>query len=97
MALKQFPKTKGQLDQTARVEVAFGRALFPKLPGGKTSYGLDPQEYPGIKSIAKLIEDVEEAKDYWLVYEVGSHSLSKHLFEVKGEFFKGERIYHVQH
>ena len=32
-----------------------------------------------------------------MVYEVGSHSLSKHLFDVKGEFYKGERIYHVQH
>ena len=50
-----------------------------------------------MRSIAKLIDDIDEPKDYWLVYEVGSHSLSKHLFDVKGEFFKGERIYHVQH
>jgi len=48
-----------------------------------------------MKSIAKLIDDIEEGKDYWLVYEVGSYSMSKHLFDVKGEFFKGERIYHV--
>ena len=58
---------------------------------------MDPHQYPGMKQIAKLIDDIDETKDYWLVYEVGSHSLSKHLFDVKGEFFKGERIYHVQH
>lgn len=53
--------------------------------------------FPGIMSIAKLIDDIEDHKDYWLVYEVGSSSLGKHLYDVKGEFFKGERIYHVQH
>jgi hypothetical protein len=56
-------------------------------------YGLDPIDYPGMKSIAKLLDEIEEVKDYWLVYEVGAHSLSKHLYEVKGEFYKGERIY----
>lgn len=50
-----------------------------------------------MRNIAKLIDDIEENKDYWLVYEVGSQSLSKHLFDVKGEFYKGERIYHVSH
>jgi hypothetical protein len=78
------------------VEVHFGRTLFPKQ-GSVTSYGLDPVKFPGIKHIAQLIDDIEDGKDYWLVYEVGSHSLSKHLFDVKGEFFKGERIYHVAH
>jgi serine/threonine protein kinase len=33
----------------------------------------------------------------WLVYEVGSQSLSSILFNVKGEFYKGERIYNVAH
>lgn len=65
------------------------------MVNGKTGYGLDPNRYPGLRSIAKLIDDIDESKDYWLVYEVGSHSLNKHLFDVKGEFFKGERIYHV--
>tara|TARA_B110000285_G_scaffold224619_1_gene281678 strand:- start:66 stop:305 length:240 start_codon:yes stop_codon:yes gene_type:complete len=31
------------------------------------------------------------------VYEVGSKCLGKHLAEVKGEFYKGERIYNVAH
>jgi hypothetical protein len=100
VALKQFPKQKAssQLDGTAKVEVNLGRILFPKNEkDGKTSYGLDPKTYPGIKSIAKLIDDIEDSKDYWLVYEVGSHSLNKHLFDVKGEFYKGERLYLIQH
>ena len=33
----------------------------------------------------------------WLVYEVGSKSLSRLLHDVKGEFYKGERIYNVKH
>lgn len=63
MALKQFPKAKANsVDSTARVEVIFGRALFPKIDDS-TGYGLDPNTYPGIKSIAKLIDDIDETKD----------------------------------
>ena len=65
----------------------------PKYNG----YALDQNKYPGIKMIAKLLEVFEEPKDFWLVYEVGSLPLSKHLFEVKGETYKSERIYSVQH
>lgn len=36
-------------------------------------------------------------KDWWLVYELGGDSLSKMLFEVKGEFHNGERIYFINH
>ena len=65
--------------------------------GGKIQYELDPSFYPGIKYIARLLDEIDENKDFWLVYEVGSSSLGKHLFEVKGEFYKGERIYLVAH
>ena len=95
VALKQFPKARCSQDPTAKMEVKFGRILFPKMPNGKVGYALDPEQYPGIKHIAKLIDEIEDSKDYWLVYEVGSQSLGKHLFEVKGEFYKGERIYHI--
>jgi serine/threonine protein kinase len=97
VALKQFPKGKAnhQVDSTAKIEVLFGRSLFPRSESGKIQNGLESKEFPGIESIAKLLDDIEEAKDYWLVYEVGSQCLSKHLYDVKGEFYKGERIYHV--
>ncbi len=71
--------------------------MFPRNTQDVIEYGLDPKEYPGIVHIAKLLDDIDETKDYWLVYEVGANSLSKHLYDVKGEFYKGERIYHVQH
>jgi len=50
-----------------------------------------------MKSIARLIDQLEDRNDFWLVYEVGSHCLSKHLCDVRGEFFRGERIYNVSH
>lgn len=34
----------------------------------------------------------------WLIYELcPGRNLNESLFEVKGEFFKGERIYQVRH
>jgi serine/threonine protein kinase len=39
--------------------------------------------------------NVQDSKDWWVVYDVGGESLSKLLFEMKGEFFRGERIYNI--
>ena len=50
-----------------------------------------------MNSIAKFLNYNVQPKDIWIVYELGSLSLGKHLFDVKGEFFKGERIYNVGH
>lgn len=45
-----------------------------------------------------LIDSVAEKKDFWLIYEVcKGQTMNEHLFTVKGEFFKGERIYMVHH
>ena len=63
----------------------------------KRIYGVDPNKMPGVKSIAMLVDVIEDNKDLWLVYEVGSKCLAKQLTEVKGEFHKGERIYRVAH
>lgn len=108
VALKQFPKTKSQpIDSTAITEIETGNILFPlEVKDGFEgenddefirSFALDPEEFPGIMNISKLIEIIDDKMDLWLVYEVGAHSLSKVLHEVKGEFFKGERLYNVQH
>lgn len=52
----------------------------------------------GIEYIAKLQESIEDKKDLWLIYELcEGKSLNESLFDVKGEFFKGERIYMVNH
>lgn len=41
---------------------------------------------------------MEDKKDLWLIYEVcRGRNLNECLFEVKGEFYKGERVYGVKH
>ena len=60
-------------------------------------YSVNPEEFPGILRIAKLNSVIEEAKDVWLSYEVGGQCLTKYLFDVKGEFYKRERIYCIKH
>lgn len=87
VAVKQFPKQKAQkgLEQSARVELAVLEVLF------------NNNTHRGLNSIAKLHQIIEEPKDIWLVYEVGASPFSKHLFDVKGEFYHGERIYNVRH
>ena len=45
-----------------------------------------------------LVDCIEEKKDLWLIYELcPGRTLNELCFEVKGEFYKGERLYKVQH
>ena len=45
-----------------------------------------------------LRDSVEDKKDLWMIYELcPGKTMNEHLFEVKGEFYKGERIYMVHH
>jgi len=45
-----------------------------------------------------LIDSISEKKDFWLIYELcKGQTMNEHLFFVKGEFFKGERLYAVRH
>lgn len=48
-------------------------------------------------NITRFIDQIEESKDMWLVYDVGPTCFRKMLSDVKGEFYKGERVYKVQH
>lgn len=106
--MKQFPKTRSNpYDSTAVNEIEIGNIIFPmQVKDGfegdnddefERGYALEKSEYPGIINISKMLDVVDEKQDLWLVYEVGSDCLSKHLHEVKGEFFKGERIYNISH
>jgi hypothetical protein len=52
---------------------------------------------PGTKVLCKLLDSIEDKSDLWLVFELCGRPLSKQLYEVKGEFYKGERIYSVLH
>ena len=52
----------------------------------------------GGENICRLLNYVEDKKDLFLIYEVCSgKTMNEHLFDVKGEFYKGERIYFVNH
>jgi len=45
-----------------------------------------------------LLDSMEDKKDLWLMYELcPGRTMNEHLFEVKGEFYKGERVYMVHH
>ncbi len=96
-AVKQFAKGndfKNKADvESCQAEIEIGNMLFGTKGAPRDSEG----EYPGVHSVAAYLDLIEDAKDIWLIYELGGASLSKLLFDVKGEFFKGERLYHVSH
>jgi serine/threonine protein kinase len=45
-----------------------------------------------------LLDSIEDKRDLWLIYEFcEGKTMNEQLFNVKGEFYKGERIYMVHH
>jgi serine/threonine protein kinase len=56
---------------------------------------VDAEQYPGIGYVANVLDFAETKTDVWIVMEYGGKSLSKALFDVKGEFLRGARIYRV--
>ena len=46
--------------------------------------------------IPKIFDVYEDNNDLWFSFEKGGISLSGLCFKIKGEFEKGERIYHIQ-
>jgi len=89
------------LDSSAIIEIEVYKALFPEEvhPTGEVvrGFGVDPEQHPGILSIARVIKVLEDKKNVWLACEVGADTLASQLTVVKGEFFQGERIYNVAH
>ncbi|CAI2382047.1 unnamed protein product [Moneuplotes crassus] len=85
-ALKQFPKNQESYT-TAQTEVK----IFKQLNSSEFS------DHPGHGSISHLIERMEDKKDIFLLYEVGGTSFTDSIFKVKGEFYKSERIYFINH
>ena len=52
----------------------------------------------GGENLCRLLKYTEDKKDCWLIYEVcKGQTMNEALFNVKGEFYKGERIYMVHH
>eukprot|EP00826_Nyctotherus_ovalis_P047121 TRINITY_DN5379_c0_g1_i12.p1 TRINITY_DN5379_c0_g1~~TRINITY_DN5379_c0_g1_i12.p1 ORF type:complete len:530 (-),score=129.83 TRINITY_DN5379_c0_g1_i12:621-2210(-) len=96
VAVKQFAKNNGLKSKadidSCRVEVSIGKLLFSE--GAARD---DIVMYPGAESVVGYLDIIEDVKDVWVVYELGGPSLTKQLFEVKGDFYKGERLYKVNH
>ena len=46
--------------------------------------------------MCKLLDFQEDKFDLWLVYELCGSPLSKLMFQTKGQFLNGERIYEVK-
>jgi serine/threonine protein kinase len=53
------------------------------------------RDHPGVDSLCLLLAHQEDKYDLWLVYELCGQPLNKVLYETKGQFFNGERIYEV--
>ena len=53
---------------------------------------------PEWQHVCMLVDSKEDKKDLWLIYELcEGKTLNELCFDVKGEFYKGERIYMVHH
>jgi dual specificity tyrosine-phosphorylation-regulated kinase 2/3/4 len=76
--------------EAARREIAVADLFFQE---GVSR--VDGSQYPGIDYISKTLHIAETKTDVWIVMEFGGKSLSKALFDVKGEFHRGARIYCV--
>ncbi len=55
------------------------------------------KSHKGISYLCKLLDSIDDKNDLWLIMELCGKPLSKRMFEVKGEFYRGERIYSVIH
>lgn len=97
VAIKQVAKGstgKQRSDcESAKKEICFGSHLFH--PGGEPK--VSPAYFPGVHNVAKLFDHFETKRDIWMVMEYGGTCLTKSAYEIKGEFFRGERLYRVMH
>ena len=88
-AMKQFPKNgsgKMKFDPSAYIELQMAKLI--------RAYGSEEEQ----DQICLMIESIDDKKDLWLIYQLcAGRTMNEHLFDVKGEFYKGERIYMVHH
>lgn len=85
VAMKQVSKANTMMSRTAvdscKREIHIGTLLS--------------EEYC-VDHIAKLLDTRTDRSDVWAIFEAGGESLSKAIFDMKGEFCKGERVYRVR-
>lgn len=84
--MKQFPKKQGRPDSSAMLELQIQQIIIGHSAESEWQH------------ICMLIDSQEDKKDLWLIYELcEGKTLNELCFEVKGEFYKGDRIYMVHH
>lgn len=88
-AVKQFPKCKQNEHNYKNVkdEIKINKIFFADRRW---------QNHPGLQSICRLIDCQENKYDIWLVFELGGQPLNNLLYNTKGKFYQGERIYEVK-
>lgn len=88
VAVKQVSKINAQnaagAVEACKREVYFAREIFK-------------MRHSSLGNIARLIDTKTDKNDLWAIFELGGMSLSKALFELKGEFIKSERVYRIEH
>eukprot|EP00742_Colponemidia_sp_Colp-10_P005295 GILJ01005656.1.p1 GENE.GILJ01005656.1~~GILJ01005656.1.p1 ORF type:complete len:554 (-),score=66.86 GILJ01005656.1:261-1823(-) len=95
VAIKQVSKISGKAKQdldASKKELRIARLFFDESGGPR----LDARVYPGLNHVCSLLSHYDGKKDMFLVFENGGTALTKHLFEIKGEFWKGQRIYQIK-
>lgn len=85
VAVKQVPKSHN-FKQKAALEACKREIFF-----------CNSLERAESKHLTRLLGQLSDRHDLWAVFELGGVSLSKALFELKGEFCRGERLYKINH
>jgi len=95
VAVKQFPKcAKNESNyQSGLAEMKMQRLFYNNITGQPHSMYAG---HPGLNSLCKMLDSQEDKHDLWIVYELCGKPLSKMLFQTKGQFYRGERIYEVK-
>ena len=88
VAVKQVSKLNSQISPGA-VEACKREVFFVKE--------IQNTRHPCLGNIARLIDSKADKADLWAIFELGGVSLSKALFELKGEFIRSERVYRIEH
>jgi serine/threonine protein kinase len=81
----------------AKTEIMMAKLVFPEEEDGDGGRQQGCCTERARKCLARLYNSVETSRSLCLVFEKGGACLNKILFQMKGEFFKGERIYNIRH
>lgn len=60
--------------------------------------GIEIEKYKnnqGLDGFTRLLKFSQQGKDLWMVYELAGIPISKALYNMKGEFYKGQRLYKI--